>query len=88
MNDDDSQYQYGDDIYQKLISIIVEELGVSESEVTMESHFIDDLCADSLDSVELVMALEEEFGMEISDEDAERIETVADAISYIQSNLS
>ncbi|MDH4200658.1 MAG: acyl carrier protein [Spirochaetia bacterium] len=63
--------------------IIAEQLGVDESEITQESHFIDDLGADSLDTVELVMALEEEFGIEIPDEDAEKIQTVGDVAKYI-----
>jgi len=63
--------------------IIAEQLGVDESEITPESHFIDDLGADSLDTVELVMALEEEFGIEIPDEDAEKIQTVGDVAKYI-----
>ena len=70
--------------FEKIKSIIVEQLGVDESEVTMEAHFIDDLGADSLDTVELVMALEEEFGIEISDEDAEKIQTVGDVVKYIE----
>lgn len=69
--------------FEKIKSIIVEQLGVDESEVTPEAHFIDDLGADSLDTVELVMALEEEFGIEISDEDAEKIQTVGDVIKFI-----
>lgn len=69
--------------FEKIKSIIVEQLGVDESEVTPEAHFIDDLGADSLDTVELVMALEEEFGIEISDEDAEKIQTVGDVSKYI-----
>ena len=73
--------------FEKVKSIIVEQLGVSESEVTEQSHFIDDLGADSLDTVELVMALEEEFGIEISDEDAEKIQTVGDVLSYIDNNV-
>ena len=67
----------------KIKAIIVEQLGVDETEVTPEAHFIDDLGADSLDTVELVMALEEEFGIEISDEDAEKIQTVGDVAKYI-----
>ncbi len=68
----------------KIKAIIVEQLGVDESEVTPEAHFIDDLGADSLDTVELVMALEEEFGIEISDEDAEKIQTVGDVVKFIE----
>ncbi len=67
----------------KIKKIISEQLGVDEGEVTNESHFIDDLGADSLDTVELVMALEEEFGIEIPDEDAEKIQTVGDVSKYI-----
>jgi acyl carrier protein len=69
---------------EKVRKIIVEQLGVSPEEVTLEASFIDDLGADSLDTVELVMALEEEFDMEIPDEDAEKIATVGDAIDYIE----
>jgi len=68
---------------QRVKSIIAEQLGVAEGEVRMDSKFIDDLGADSLDIVELVMAMEEEFQMEIPDEEAENIRTVQDAISYI-----
>jgi len=68
----------------KVKKIIIDQLGVDEAEVTSEAKFIDDLGADSLDTVELVMALEEEFGIEIPDEDAEKIATVRDAINYIQ----
>lgn len=71
------------DIEQKVKEIIIEQLGVSEEEVKPEASFVDDLGADSLDLVELVMALEEEFGQEIPDEDAEKIATVQDAINYI-----
>ena len=67
--------------FEKIKQIIVDQLGVDDSEVTMEASFIDDLGADSLDTVELVMALEEEFGIEIPDEDAEKIVTVADIIT-------
>jgi acyl carrier protein len=70
-------------IEEKVKHIIVEQLGVDEAEVKPEAHFVDDLGADSLDVVELVMALEEEFGLEISDEDAEKLTTVKQVIEYI-----
>ncbi len=70
-------------VEQKVIDIIVEQLKVSPEEVTLEASFIEDLGADSLDLVELIMAMEEEFGLEISDEDAEKIQTVQDAVNYI-----
>lgn len=70
--------------FDKVKEIIVEQLGIDEKEVAMESSFVDDLGADSLDIVELVMAFEEEFDMEIPDEDAEKIRTVEDAVNYIQ----
>ena len=73
-------------IEEKVKGIIVEQLGVEESEVTPTASFADDLGADSLDQVELVMALEEEFKLEISDEDAEKIKTVQDATTYITSH--
>lgn len=69
---------------EKVKAIIVDQLGVEESDVTMEASFVDDLGADSLDIVELVMAFEEEFGLEIPDEEAEKIRTVGDAVKYIQ----
>jgi acyl carrier protein len=72
---------------EKVKQIIVEQLGVDEAEVTSTAHFIDDLGADSLDIVELVMAFEEAFEIEIPDEDAEKITTVKDAIDYIQSHV-
>ncbi|MBI2874166.1 MAG: acyl carrier protein [Firmicutes bacterium] len=71
-------------IEDKVRSIIVEQLGVDEAEVTAQASFKDDLGADSLDLVELVMAFEEEFGLEIPDEDAEKIQTVADAVGFIK----
>ena len=71
------------DIEQKVKDIIVEQLGVKKEQVTEEASFIDDLGADSLDTVELVMALEEEFNIEIPDEEAEKIRTVGEAIGYI-----
>ncbi len=71
-------------IQDKIVEIIVEQLGVKPEEVTPEASFVDDLGADSLDTVELVMALEEEFGIEIPDEDAEKIQTVGDAARYIE----
>ena len=70
-------------IPEKVKEIIVEQLGVNEDEVVAEASFINDLGADSLDTVELVMAFEEEFDLEIPDEDAQKIQTVQDAISYI-----
>ncbi len=72
------------DIAQKVKDIIVEQLGVDAAQVTEEAKFVEDLSADSLDTVELVMALEEEFSIEIPDEDAEKITSVGDAIKYIQ----
>ena len=69
---------------ERVKEIVAEQLGVEVSEVTTEASFVDDLGADSLDTVELVMALEEEFGIEIPDEDAEKISTVQDAITYIE----
>jgi len=71
-------------IAEKVKTIIVEQLGVEEDEVTNDASFVDNLGADSLDIVELVMALEEEFELEIPDEDAEQIKTVGEAITYIQ----
>ena len=74
------------DIAERVKKIVVEHLGVDASKVTDGASFIDDLGADSLDTVELVMAFEEEFDLEIPDEDAEKITTVGDAISYIKEN--
>jgi acyl carrier protein len=71
-------------ITEKVKKMIVEQLGVNEAEVVPEAKFIDDLGADSLDIVELIMALEDEYAIEIPDEDAEKIETVGDAIKYIE----
>jgi acyl carrier protein len=72
----------------KVKGIIVEQLGVEEDEVTLEASFTDDLGADSLDIVELVMAFEEEFGIEIPDEEAEKISTVKEAVTYIDQHAS
>jgi acyl carrier protein len=74
-------------IEERVKKIVVEQLGVSEDEVKNESSFVDDLGADSLDTVELVMALEEEFDTEIPDEEAEKISTVQTAIDYINTNV-
>ena len=71
-------------VFDKVKSIIVDQLSVEEEEVKMESTFVDDLGADSLDIVELVMAFEEEFDMEIPDEEAEKIKTVGDAVKHIE----
>lgn len=73
-------------VTERVKKIIVDQLGVNEEQVTEDASFIDDLGADSLDTVELVMALEEEFGMEIPDEEAEKISTVKAAIDYIEKN--
>ena len=75
------------DIESKVKEIIVEQLGVDEAQVNPESSFIDDLGADSLDTVELVMAFEEKFDIEIPDEDAEKMRTVGDATEYLKSKL-
>lgn len=75
-------------IEETVRKIVAEQLGVDLEKVLLESSFIDDLGADSLDTVELVMALEEEFDQEIPDEDAEKIRTVKDAVDYIQSRLA
>ncbi len=75
-------------VEERVKKIVVEQLGVQPKEVTLEASFIEDLGADSLDNVELVMAFEEEFGFEISDEDAETIKTVGDAVNFISGKLT
>jgi acyl carrier protein len=75
-----------EEIKQKVISLIAEQLGKSENEVTPDSQFIEDLGADSLDLVELIMSMEDEFGVEIADEDAEKILKVSDAVDYVIKN--
>lgn len=74
-------------VEEKVKEIIADQLGVKKIEIKPESSFVDDLGADSLDTVEIVMALEEEFGIEIPDEDAEKISTVGDAIKYIEEKI-
>ena len=76
-----------EEVFEKVKAIIVEQLGVTEATVTMEASFIDDLGADSLDIVELIMALEEEFDIEIPDADAEKVVTVGDVVDYIKENV-
>ena len=76
-----------EEIFEKVKGIIVEQLGVADTAVTMEASFIDDLGADSLDIVELIMALEEEFDREIPDADAEKVVTVEDVVNYIKENV-
>lgn len=73
-------------IYDDIKKVVIEQLGVSETEIKKEASFVDDLGADSLDTVELVMALEEAFGIEIPDEDAEKIKTIGDTISYVMAH--
>ena len=74
-------------VEERVIEIVSEQMGVAKDQVTRDTSFVNDLGADSLDTVELVMALEEGFGMEIPDEDAEKITTVKDAINYIEAHL-
>ncbi|EPZ16038.1 MAG TPA: acyl carrier protein [Thauera sp.] len=76
-----------ENIEQRVKKIVAEQLGVNESEIKIESSFVDDLGADSLDTVELVMALEEEFECEIPDEEAEKITTVQQAVDYVNAHL-
>lgn len=76
-----------EEIFDKVKQIIIEQLGVAETSVTLEASFIDDLGADSLDIVELIMALEEEFDLEIPDADAEKVVTVNDVVDYIKENM-
>ncbi|NQV37849.1 MAG: acyl carrier protein [Candidatus Marinimicrobia bacterium] len=73
--------------YDKVKEVIVDKLGVEEDKITMEASFVDDLGADSLDTVELIMELEEEFGIEIPDEDAENMTTVGAAVTYIETKV-
>ncbi len=75
-------------VEEKVKKIIIDQLGISPDEVTLDAKFVDDLGADSLDIVELIMAFEEEFEIEIPDEDAEKIETVGDAVKYIEERIS
>ncbi|MDE3074400.1 MAG: acyl carrier protein [Chloroflexota bacterium] len=75
------------DVYERMKKIIVDQLGVEEGDVTPQASFVEDLNADSLDLVELIMSLEEEFNLEISDEDAEKIHTVGDALEYVQEHV-
>ena len=77
-----------DNIVERVKKIVAEQLGVNESEVKNESSFVNDLGADSLDTVELVMALEEEFGIEIPDEEAEKMTSVGEAIRYVESKAA
>ncbi|HPZ81394.1 MAG TPA: acyl carrier protein [Candidatus Atribacteria bacterium] len=75
------------DVFSKVKEIVVDQLGVDEDDVSLDASFIDDLGADSLDIVELIMAFEEEFDIEIPDDDAERITTVGEAVEYIESRV-
>jgi len=77
-----------EEIYEKIKAVVVDQLGVSEDEVTMDASYIEDLGADSLDTVELVMSLEEEFNTEIPDEDAEKLTSVKTTVEYIEKLLA
>ena len=77
-----------EEIFEKVKKVIMEQLGVSDSAITLEASFIDDLGADSLDIVELIMALEEEFDIEITDSDAEKVATVGDVVDYIKEHVA
>lgn len=77
-----------EEIFEKVKKIIVEQLGVAETSITMEASFLDDLGADSLDIVELIMAIEEEFDIEIPDNDAEKVVTVSDVVDYIKDHVA
>lgn len=77
-----------EEIFEKVKKIIVDQLGVPEANITLSSSFIDDLGADSLDTVELIMAIEEEFDIEIPDEDAEKVVTVQDVVDYIKDHVA
>ncbi|CDE97400.1 MAG: acyl carrier protein [Clostridiales bacterium] len=77
-----------EEVFEKVKETIIEQIGVTDTAVTMEASFIDDLGADSLDIVELIMALEEEFDMEIPDADAEKIVTVGDVVEYIKEHVA
>ena len=77
-----------EEVFERVKEIIVEQLGVTDTSVSMEASFIDDLGADSLDIVELIMALEESFDMEIPDADAEKVVTVGDVVEYIKNNIA
>ena len=77
-----------EEIFEKVKKVIMEQLGVSDSAITLEASFIDDLGADSLDIVELILALEEEFDIEIPDNDAEKVATVGDVVDYIKEHVA
>ncbi|MCI5594509.1 MAG: acyl carrier protein [Clostridia bacterium] len=74
-------------VFEKVREIIVEQLNVDESDVTMDTHLMKDLEADSLDAVEIIMAIEDEYGIEIPDEDAEKFQSVSDLVKFVEANL-
>ena len=74
-------------VFEKVREIIVEQLGVDESDVTMDTHLMKDLEADSLDAVEIIRAIEDEYGIEIPDEDAEKFQSVSDLVKFVEANL-
>ena len=73
-------------VFEKVREIIVEQLGVDESDVTMDTHLMKDLEADSLDAVEIIMAIEDEYGIEIPDEDAEKFQSLSDLVKFVEAN--
>jgi len=75
-------------VFEKIREIIVEQLGAEEDEITMNTHLMKDLEADSLDAVEIIMAIEDEFDIEVADEDAEKFQTISDIVKYVEDNVA
>jgi acyl carrier protein len=83
-----SKYWRIDMVFEKIREIIVEQLGAEEDEITMNTHLMKDLEADSLDAVEIIMAIEDEFDIEVADEDAEKFQTISDIVKYVEDNVA